>query len=68
MCGVLRIFNKLFDGFITGHRHPQLDLDMMAKREKLLAIYGAIPHSMWEEMALQLLSNPPNFQNRVWGL
>ena len=61
MWGVLTLFNRLFGGFITGHRHLQLDLDIMAKREKLLAIYGAIPPRVWAEMALQLLSNPPKF-------
>ena len=55
MWGVLRLFNRLFDGFITGHRHLQLDLDKMTKREKLLAIYDAIPPRVWEEMALQIL-------------
>ena len=40
---------------------------MMEKREKLLAIYGAIPPRVWEEMALQLLRNPPKFKKRVWG-
>ena len=61
MWGVLRIFNSLSGGFIIGHIILQLDLDIMAKREKLLAIYGAIPHRVWEEMALQLLRNTPKF-------
>ena len=58
MLGVLILFNILFDVFITGHRHLQLDLDMMEKREKLLAIYGSIPPGVWEEMDLQLLRKP----------
>ena len=53
---------------MIGHRHLQLNLGMMAKREKLLAIYDAIPLRVWVEMALQLLCNPPNFHNKVWGL
>ena len=53
---------------MTGHRHLQLDLDMMAKMIKLLAIYDAIPPRVWAEMALQILRDPPNYQNRVWGL
>ena len=59
MWGVLRILNKLSCCFITCHRHLQLDLDTMEKREKLLAIYGAILPRVWEEMAPQLIRNPP---------
>ena len=36
--------------------------------EKLLAIYDAIPPRVMEEMALQLLFDPPKFYNRVWRL
>ena len=53
---------------MTGHRHLQLDFGMMTKRAKLLAIYDAIPTRVWAEMALQLLCNPPNLNNKVWGL
>ena len=55
MWGVLILFNRIFDGFITGYRHLQINLDMMEKREKLLAIYGAIPPRVWVEMDLQLI-------------
>ena len=65
---MLGIFNILSDFFITGHRHFQLDLGMMEKREKLLAIYDAIPPGVWKEMALQVLLDPPKFHNRVWGI
>ena len=60
MWGVLGLFNGLSDIFMTVHRHMQLNLDMMTKRVKLLAIYDAIPTRVWEEMPLQLLCNPPN--------
>ena len=43
MWGVLELFNGLSDSFMTGHKHLLLDLGMMAKRVKLLAIYDAIP-------------------------
>ena len=46
---------------MTGHRHMQLKLGMMAKRENLLAIYDAIPPRVMEEMDLQLLFDPPKF-------
>ena len=49
---------------MTGHIHMKLDLGMMEKREKLLANYDAIPPRVWAEMDLQILINPPNFQNR----
>ena len=68
MWGDLILLNRLSNGVITGHRHMQLDLDMMEKRAKLLAIYGAIPPRVWEEMALQLLRKPPKFHKRVWGI
>ena len=68
MWGVLGIFNLLSYIFITGDIHMQINLYMIAKREKLLEIYDAIPPRVWVEMALQLLCKPPNFQNRVWGL
>ena len=55
MWGVLLLFNIIYYGFMTGPIHIQLDLGMMEKREKLLAIYDAIPPRVWEEMALQLL-------------
>ena len=55
MWGVIGLFYFLFDMFIRGHRHLQLDLGMMEKREKLLAIYDAIPPRLWVEMALQIL-------------
>ena len=53
---------------MTGYIHPQLDFGTLEKMVKLLAIYDAIPPRVWEEMALQLLCNPPNFQIIVWGL
>ena len=53
---------------MTGHIHMQLELGMMEKREKLLAIYDAIPPRVWAQMALQLLCNPSNFQKILWGL
>ena len=40
---------------MTVHEHLQLNMGMMEKRVKLLAIYDAIPHRVWEEVALQLL-------------
>ena len=46
----------------------QLELGMMAKREKLLAIYDAIPPMVWAEMDLQILLEPHKFKNRVWVL
>ena len=59
--GILGIFNLLSYIFIIGHIHMQIYLGIMEKREKLLAIYDAIPPRVWAEMALQLLSNPPKF-------
>ena len=53
---------------MTGHIHIKLELGIMEKREKLLAIYDAIPPRVWAEMALQLLIKPPKFHNRVWGM
>ena len=53
---------------MTVHIHLQLELGMMEKRAKLLAIYDAIPPKVWEEMALQILFHPPKFQNRLRGL
>ena len=52
---------------MIGNIHLQLELVMMEKRTKLLAIYGAIPSRVWAEMALQLLCDPPNLSNKVWG-
>ena len=52
MWGVLGLFNGLSDSFMTSHRHLQLNLGMMVKRVKLLAIYDAIPPRVWAEMAL----------------
>ena len=66
MWGVLILFNRLSYFFITGHRHLQIDLDMMEKREKLLAIYGAIPPRVWEEMALQNLRKYTKFLKILW--
>ena len=68
MWGVLVLLNILYYGFTTGRIHMQLDLGMMEKRVKLLAIYDAIPPRVWEKMALQILFKPPNLSNRVWGL
>ena len=68
MCGVLGILKRLYYIFITGHRHLQHEFGMMAKREKLLAIYDAITPRVWVEMALQILYEPTKFYNRVWGL
>ena len=68
MWGVLGIFNRLYDVFMIGHIHLQLDLGMLEKREKLLAIYDVIPPRVWEEMARQILSNPTKVKNRVWGM
>ena len=68
MCGLLGLLNCLYGIFIIFHRHMQLELGMMEKRKKLLAIYDAIPPRVWEEMALQILFNPPKFQKRLWGL
>ena len=59
MWGVLVILNILYYGFIIGHIHLQIELGMMEKREKLLAIYDAIPPRVWEERALQILCNHP---------
>ena len=67
MWGVLGLF-KISDIFMIFHRYLQLYLRMMAKREKLLAIYDAIPTSVWAEMAIQILINPFKFQNRLWGI
>ena len=53
---------------MTGHKHIQLELGMMAKREKLLAIYDVIPPKVWEEMDLQILLEPTKFHIRVWGI
>ena len=53
---------------MIGHRHLKLELGMMAKREKILAIYDTIPLRVVEEMTLQLLFDPPKFQSIVWGL
>ena len=50
---------------MTGHGHLQLELGMMEKRAKLLAIYDAIPPRVWAEMALQILINHPKFNKRV---
>ena len=52
--------------FMTAHRHIHLGLSMMEKREKLLAIYDAIPPRVWEEMALQILFDHPKFNKIVW--
>ena len=68
MWGVLGILNGIYDIFMVDHRHLQLDLGMMEKRVKLLAIYDTIPPRVWAEMALQLLCNPPKLSNIVWGL
>ena len=68
MWGVLIILNILSYGFITGHIHLQLDLDVMAKMVKLLAIYGAIPPRVWAEKDLQILIKPSKIHNRLWGL
>ena len=68
MWGVLVILNGLSHIFMTFHRHLQLDLGMMEKRVKLLAIYDAIPSSVWVETALQILLNPHKIKKRVWIL
>ena len=68
MWGVLGILNLLSYIFMTGHIHIQLYLGMMEKREKLLAIYDAIPPRVMEEMALQLLFDPQKFNKIVWGM
>ena len=62
MWGLLGLFNGLSDSFMKGHRHLQLDLDMMEKRVKLLAIYDAFPPRVWEEMALHAYVTLQNFQ------
>ena len=40
---------------MTGYRHFKLDLGTVEKMVKLLVIYDAIPPTVWEEMALQIL-------------
>ena len=67
MWGVLGILNRISDGFMKGHRHMQLNFGMMEKREKLLAIYDAIPPTVWAEMDLQLLFNSTKFKNMFWS-
>ena len=52
---------------MIGHRHMQLYLGMMEKREKLLAIYDAIPPRVWEELDFQLLFDTPKFQKKMYG-
>ena len=37
---------------MTIHRHLQIELGLMEKMEKILAIYDAIPPRVWAEMAL----------------
>ena len=38
------------------------------KKGQITSNYDAIPPKVWEEMALQILFDPPKFKNRVWGL
>ena len=45
----------------------ELNFGTLEKVVKLLAIYGANPPRVWAEMALQLLCDPPNLSNKVWG-
>ena len=68
MLEVLGIFKGIYGIFMIFHRNLELELVMMEKREKLLAIYDAIPPRVMEEMALQLLFDPPKFYKRVWKL
>ena len=68
MLEVLVLLKGIYGIFMIFHRHIELELVMMGKREKLLAIYDAIPPRVMEEMALQLLFDPPKFYNRVWRL
>ena len=68
MLEVLGLLKGLYGIFMIFHRHLELEFVMMGKREKLLAIYDAIPPRVMEEMALQLLFDPPKFYNRVWRL
>ena len=65
---VLGLLKGLYGIIMIFNIHLQLELFIMGKRAKLLAIYDAIPHRVMEEMALQLLFDPPKFQNKVWGL
>ena len=41
--GVLGLLNGLYDNFITGHIHLQLNLVTLEKMVKLLVICDAIP-------------------------
>ena len=68
MLEVLGLLNGIYGIFMIFHRHLELELVMMGKREKLLAIYDAIPPRVWAEMDLQLLFDPPKFHNKVWEL
>ena len=65
---VLGLLKGIYGIIMIFHIHLQLELVIMGKREKLLAIYDAIPHRVMEEMALQLLFDPPKFYNRVLKL
>ena len=47
---------------MTGHIHLQLDLGMLEKREKLLAIYDVISPRVWAEMDLLSYATLPNFR------
>ena len=55
MWAVLGLFNRIYNGFMIGHRHLKIYLGMMEKGAKVLAIYDAILPRVWAEMALQLL-------------
>ena len=68
MLEVLILLKGIYGIFMIFHIHIELELVMMGKREKLLAIYDAIPPRVMEEMALQLLFDPPKFYKRVWRL
>ena len=68
MLEVLGLLKGLYGIFMIFHRHLELEFVMMGKREKLLAIYDAIPPRVMEEMALQIVFNPPKFYKRVWKL